>query len=291
MEFYTRICPKCGDEITHRNKYARNQCEKSGRHCQSCAAKDRIEKFGNNDAFLKFTKPGYGSGKANPFFGKAHSDETKCKFKNRDLSYRKEAWYKEIMSQAVAGQKNPMYGKSVYDVWVVKYGCEKAKELLEEWKKKQSINSTGENNPMYGKPTPQGSGNGWSGWYNGVYFRSLRELSYMVGLDEAGIEWSSAERVRIKYVNWDGVERTYCPDFLVQKHLLVEIKPTRLRSSKTAQLKQQAAELYCNANDLKYEIIDPGPLPAERVKILRNVGSVKFIDRYEKLFKERYASD
>jgi hypothetical protein len=33
---------------------------------------------------------------------------------------------------------------------------------------------------MYGKPSPQGSGNGWSGWYKGKYFRSIMELSFIV---------------------------------------------------------------------------------------------------------------
>ena len=33
---------------------------------------------------------------------------------------------------------------------------------------------------MYGRFSPRGSGNGWSGWYKEWYFRSLLELSYMI---------------------------------------------------------------------------------------------------------------
>jgi hypothetical protein len=60
------------------------------------------------------------------------------------------------------------------------YGKEKANKM----KNNLSILNSGSKNKMYGKPSPQGSGNGWSGWYKGWYFRSLIELSYMVNVIE-----------------------------------------------------------------------------------------------------------
>ena len=50
--------------------------------------------------------------------------------------------------------------------------------------------SKGKNNPMYGKPSPQGSGNGWSGWYKGIYFRSLLYSSFMSSIDNLFISFS-----------------------------------------------------------------------------------------------------
>ena len=45
-----------------------------------------------------------------------------------------------------------------------------------------SASMSGEQNPMFGKQTPTGAGNGWSGWYKDWYFRSLGELSYVVNV-------------------------------------------------------------------------------------------------------------
>lgn len=285
MDKYTRKCPRCEKELSYSTKFYRDECEKKGRMCPSCGAKARIEKHGNNVEFLKYTQPGACVGEANPFFGKKHTEKTKLLFKQRDLSYRKERWYKKLMSEAVKGEKNPMHGKSVYQTWVKKYGEEQANSLYDQWVSKQRANSTGDNNPMYGRPAPQGSGNGWSGWYKKVYFRSLRELAYMVNLDKEGIKWRSAEKIGITYTtDWDGLERTYHPDFIVGNRL-VEIKPKRLHGSRTVQLKKKAAEEYCSKNNLVYELIDPEPLPVETIKELRNNGTIVFTERYEQRFE------
>ena len=56
------------------------------------------------------------------------------------------------------------------------YGQEKAKVIKEKF----SLRMRGKNNHMYGKPSPNGSGNGWSGHYGSFYFRSLLELSFLI---------------------------------------------------------------------------------------------------------------
>ena len=91
------------------------------------------------------------------------------------------------------------------------YGKEKAEEI----KKKISKRSSGSNNPMFGKPSPQGSGNGWSGWYKGFFFRSLLELSFLVKSNISEIE--NAEYIKIKYIDENGKERNYLPDYLKNK--------------------------------------------------------------------------
>jgi group I intron endonuclease len=57
--------------------------------------------------------------------------------KNSEESKQKVSITKKMNGDSV-GTKNPMYGKSVYDVWVEKYGIEKANELSEQQKKKQA---------------------------------------------------------------------------------------------------------------------------------------------------------
>jgi hypothetical protein len=286
---YTRKCPKCDGEIHHKSKYSRNQSEKGNKICQSCSAKSRISRFGNNKGFLRWAQKGFGAGNNNPFYGKRHSVESKKMMSenaNRDFLQTPE--YKQKVSENTRGEKNPMYGVSVYERWIAKYGQDRADELRGQWIEKQRANSIGKNNPMYGKPSPQGSGNGWSGWYNGVFFRSLKELTYMVGLDKDGMKWEPAANIKIGYLNWDGAERTYQPDFLVNDKYLVEIKPTRLRSSKIVKLKQAAAELYCDKAGLTYCMIDPIVLSDYEIKLLRSSGAVIFTDRYEQKFLERY---
>ncbi len=54
-------------------------------------------------------------------------------------------------------------------------------------KEKHRQNAIGEGNNMYGRPSPQGSGNGWSGWYKERYFRSLRELMFLIYAERFGL--------------------------------------------------------------------------------------------------------
>ena len=50
-----------------------------------------------------------------------------------------------------AGEKNPMYAKTVYDVWISKLGKEEADKRKELKRKKASKSLSGSRNPMHGK--------------------------------------------------------------------------------------------------------------------------------------------
>ena len=256
--------------------------------CKSCGAKARIAKFGCGDNFKKFIGV---KGESNPFYGKKHTDLTKEKMKNvnKDKSFFQSKDYKQKQSINSTGNKNPMYGKTVYQTWIDKYGKEKADLLKIDWLKKQSINSTGKKNPMYGKPSPQGSGNGWSGWYKSWYFRSLKELSYVVNVLEVNKdEWECAGKIKIPYINWNGSERTYSPDFLVNKKSLIEIKPKRLIGSPSVLLKKEAAEEFCKKQNWDYFIVDPPEIDAQQIKLLYDQKLIKFTKRYEEKYKLLY---
>lgn len=94
------------------------------------------------------------SGTANPFFGKHHSKRTKDKLKTVDRSYTQTQEFKEKCIKC--GSSNGMHGKSIYDVWLSKYGKEEADRRHKELCKKRSQNAKGKgkNNPMYNKPSP-----------------------------------------------------------------------------------------------------------------------------------------
>jgi hypothetical protein len=184
-----------------------------------------------------------------------------------------------------------MYGKSVYSVWCNKFGIERAKELLAAQSAKKSVAFSGSRNPMYGKPTPGGAGRGWKGWYNGWFFRSLRELAYVIHLDGCGVKWRSAEcnELTIAYKDWNNVDRTYRADFLVADRFLVEVKPKKLMQSVAVQAKEVAAEAFCSNNNLKYVLIDPAPLSDTAIQQLYFNGIITFTPMYEKMYEIKYA--
>lgn len=138
-------------------------------------------------------------------------------------------------------QGNPMKGRSVYSVWLEKYGKEeadrRAKQQAEKIAKKakgrpltydisgknnpfygkkhtketkaklktwiaNNRDFNGEKNPMFGKSPGKGAGIGIGGHYKGWYFRSLYELVYMINVIERfKLPWENGESLRIKY--WD----------------------------------------------------------------------------------------
>jgi hypothetical protein len=210
------------------------------------------------------------SGKNNPMYGKSpydiwlqkygkeEADKRLEEFKNKalnryntlvekygeDIAKEKENERREKISNSNCGEKNSMYGKSIYSVWIEKYGEEIANQKLEKLKEKHSINNSGENNPMYGKPAPIGSGNGFSGYYQNNYFRSLLELHYLIYLLDNNIKFENGElkKYHIPYI-MDGIKRNYLPDYyLPETDQIIEIKPKKLINSYENKLKFEAAK-------------------------------------------------
>jgi hypothetical protein len=190
------------------------------------------------------------------------------------------------------------------EYWQLKgYSIEESKRIItkqsasyhiEYWKRatdaqKDRQRMVGDKNGMYGKPPPAGSGNGYSGWYRGLFFRSLHELNYIVSvLERFNIQYKSAEsdKYRIKYKSYDASIKTYAPDYIISNKYLVEIKPKSLWGSKLVQLKAMAAIEFCNSNNLIYKLIDPGKMNNDKLKRLVENGDVVFMKRYEKKIKE-----
>ena len=278
---YYRYCPKCGDEISYSAKFDMNSAEAKGGLCQSCC------KLGKN----------------NPFYGKKHSKksmnkrlktlETSDKWQ-KSVEHKRTPEYKKKISEKMSGENNGRFGLgSLKDIWTMKYGKKEAERRNIEWKEKQRKNSSGKDNPMYGKPSPQGSGNGWSGWYNGWFFRSLGELSYMINvIEKNNIKWESAEKSKwgIKYKDYKGTDRTYFADFiLLENNKMIECKPQKLiDGSPLVMAKKKAAKKFCKKHNLQYELVDAIKLLPNEIKELYLSKKIKFIDRYEKRFIERY---
>lgn len=271
---FERKCPQCNKTCSYTRKGNRDQAEKKKLICGSCAQKTRI-------------------GERNSFYGHKHTQETKDKAiawnKQNEYKFKCKA-FKDKMSKKTSGKNNPMYNRSCYEVWLSKYGEDEANRRSTELNQKRSKNATGSNNPMYGKPSPKGSGCGWSGWYKGWYFRSLRELSYMINVIEPNNhQWISAERseLSIPYVDTQGRARTYRADFLLDGLVLVEIKPQKLMTTHLNHLKMIAAERFCSERCLEYRLTDASLLDYETLLQLYKEGLVELLPKYQRRLEKR----
>lgn len=172
-------------------------------------------------------------------------------------------------------------GKTIEEIW--------GKEIGERLRNHYSQTRKGPNNNMFGKPSPVGSGNGWSGWYKGWLFRSLLELSYVINVFERfGFEWKSAEnsQYKIQYKNHDNLIKNYFPDFIVNEKYLIEVKPKHLYDSFNVQEKKFAALKFCEDNNLIYKLTTPiKTLKLEDIKILIENKEIIFTKRYEEKYK------
>lgn len=232
-----------------------------------------VEKYGEKKAKILFNEM---IERHKESFRKNHSTEEKKKELAEKTSH--------------LGKTNGMHGRSVYEVWIEKYGKEEADRKLENLKRKTSEKSKGKNNPMYGKPAPIGSGNGISGWYKGWYFRSLRELSYMINvIEKEEHTWRSLDNTsdfRIKYIDKNCHERSYCPDFLIDDKIVVEIKPKKLQGLENVLRKENAAILYCKSRNMEYIKIDAEILDFSIIEEMINNGKIKLTEKsFEKFLR------
>lgn len=139
---FERKCPSCGDSVYYTTKSNRNRMAKLAVVCRKCDNKLKSIRY---------------SSTGNPFFGKKHSSNFKSQ-----LSQERKGKHFSRETEFKKGQKS-LNKTPPYDIWLKKYGQIIADKKLIELKHKQSINSRGNKNSMYGKPPPIGSGN-WVVW-------------------------------------------------------------------------------------------------------------------------------
>lgn len=101
----------------------------------------------------------------------------------------------------------------------------------------------------------------FGGRYKGTRFRSLLELSFMLGAERDGLVLGKTllyEVVRVPY----GKGRTYIIDFyLPEEKLLVEVKPRVRTGSKTAKRKFAAAQDHARKNGLSFVVVTEDEIP------------------------------
>lgn len=250
------ICPTCGSvRLTSANNKPRPRCRK-------CVYQFRDQ-----------------SGQKNPFYGKKHSDLSKLKIGK----YERTKAQKEQARNSLLIQGNT---KAPYEVWVKKYGQEQADKRMDQYRATISACTSGEKNPMYGKPSPIGSGGGWSGWYHGHYFRSILELSYLKHLIENNIQFENGELAKhaIQYL-FNGVVGNYFCDFvLTDAQCFVEVKPKKLLLIDRNVAKFSSAK---NKHGEKFVVITEDNihvLKNETIDALYQTGEIKWIAKWEKKY-------
>lgn len=241
-----RECPKCHKTIVYGSNYSMKSAEYKNSICRPCASSRTFKDMHNEVREGK---------RLAPFSGKTHSEENRKKHSDFMKNEFREGRYDH------SGKNNPMYGKTSENflnfckkTYVERFGYDRSQEL----KQNLSNKTAGKNNAMYGKPSPRKSGSGVKGYYKDWWFRSLRELAFMINyIERFNLSWSNGEKLSISYVNYDGRNRTYRPDFIVNKKYLIEVKPKKLHGTPLVILKKNAAIEFCKTINLKYKLIDP----------------------------------
>lgn len=270
-----RICPNCHQVVYHSSKMCADNAKKANRQCWECKNKKfKIDFLGDK----------------NPFFGKRHTENTKEIIREKKTGKKQSGSQLERSRETIAAASKiaRLNGKNNYERWIKKYGKDEADRLLAAFKSKLSEKNSGKGNPMHGKPPPSGSGNGWANWYNGIHFRSLRELTYYITeIENKGLTCRIAETkdLMIPYTDPCGVERTYTADFLVEEKYLIEVKPKRLWNTPKILLKRMAGEKFCEQFGYIYTIVDIEP-NSSLIKDKYLNGEVKFVEKYIEKFKK-----
>ncbi len=264
-----------------------------------------IKKYGEEEGLRKWEEYSdrlskENSGTGNPMAGKSLHDVWTDKY-GKEAADQRLVEFKETMSEVTSGEKNPMYGTkspmprgiSTYTFWLRRYGKEEADRREIEWKKKLSVTSSGKNNPMYGRSPGHSAGLGYAGKYKGWYFRSLLELSYMIGvIEKEGLAWDNGEKKKymVPYTSLKGVERTYKPDFfLPDEKKIIEIKPLYALKIPSVQHKIKVSTEYYEKIGYHYEVVTPEMLATEQIQELYENGSIIFGPRNKKKVEAFFA--
>lgn len=266
VPFVTRRCVECDDEFTIKDSIRNKTKETCSKSCS-----------------LK--------GQRNGFCGKTHSLQTRKKISQK--SKRRTDFKTDEFSEAVSKGTKLGIAKSSWKewgnlnaAWETKYGKQKALALRAAANKNLREKMSGKDNPMYGKPAPKGSGRGWSGYLDGVFFRSITELSFLYQLIEQRITFENAEKsmYKIPYVDLLGHDRTYVADYVIGR-ILVEIKPARVKALREVKHKQKYAEEWCRKQGMQYEIISPVMIPHSKIILLVDSGRIQWVGKSQLKYK------
>lgn len=120
----------------------------------------------------------------------------------------------------------------------------------------------------------------FKGWYCGWFFRSLKELSYALLCEKNNLSWKGAEtdEFSVWYTDLYGKKRKHYPDFFVDNHIVVEVKPTKHQKGKLVQLKAKAMREFCEAKGYSYMMVSPRKVAKAELEELIKKEMITFTD-------------
>jgi hypothetical protein len=120
----------------------------------------------------------------------------------------------------------------------------------------------------------------FKGYYKSWFFRSLKELSYVLLCEDNGLKWQTAEveELAVWYEDIYGHRRKHYADFLVDGHIIVEVKPAKHQKGKLVQLKAKAMKAFCQQKGFEYMMVSPRKVNPERLSQLITNGLVIFTE-------------
>jgi len=94
----------------------------------------------------------------------------------------------------------------------------------------------------------------------------------------------------IKYIDTEGVSRTYTADFLVNEKILVEVKTRNHQQDPKVQEKARAAKAFCTEKGWKYLMLEPKGFTRSEVISLRKNKVISLTrkneEKYQKYIQE-----
>lgn len=130
---------------------------------------------------------------------------------------------------------------------------------------------------------------GISGYYNGIYFRSMNEISFIINyLENKNLEYFSPESKRfyIEYID-KNKKRKYYPDFITDKYIF-ECKPKRFWKDTDVVRKMQAAKKFAAKTNKKYILVDY-PVITEKIILKIKLGLICFTEKGQIKFNRYYS--
>jgi len=192
------------------------------------------------------------SGKNNTFYGKTHTKKTRRKMSKNHADFN--------------GDKNPLR------IWLKDTGnkekyCSGVKRwMTEKWENKEYRKIHSE---RLSKQTSKQHLNGFNpysnckhGWFESkkfglkIYYQSSYEEKFMEYCEHS-TKIKALQRVpfMIPYKDDSGICRNYIADFLINKNVVVEIKPKSMLDYNQNRQKIEAARIYCRDHKYKYKLL------------------------------------
>lgn len=123
----------------------------------------------------------------------------------------------------------------------------------------------------------------FKGWYKGWFFRSLKELSYVLLCEKNGLKWRTAEtdEFAVYYTDLYGRKKKHWADLFVDEHIIVEVKPSKHQKGKLVQLKAQAMKKFCDEKGYTYMMVSPRKVAKAELETLIKKGMITFTEESE----------